>query len=479
MPRVPAAQVDRTQRIYVNRNLRLGSVQAIGFDMDHTLALYKPLPFESLAFEKARAKLAARGYPGAVLDLQYDHEFVTRGLIVDKRRGNILKMDRHHYVVQTYHGTRKLPPEMRKRLYARRRIRVSAVNYSPVDTLFSLPEISLYAQLVDLLDKTTPRPNYHQLYEDVRSAVDEAHADGSIKRVIARSPLRFVEIDPHLPATLNRMRAHGMKLFLLTNSEPFYTNLIMGCLLNDRIPTLAHWTDYFDLVVMRSRKPGFFVRHEPLVPLDARVLGLKRGRRPRFSHTGGGVGDLEQALGVGGDAVLYFGDHTYGDILKSKRSRGWRTAMIIPELAAELRQMEAASAQWRAMEALEVRLDHLAATSDFIERALAGEVRDPVGRKLLRDRGLAGGQRQMRMHLESCARQMLELTAELRRREAAAETPFNPYWGPIFRAGREISHFGNQVAEFACIYMAQVSSFLSYPMDKYFLTPRAFMPHET
>ena len=42
-----------------------------------------------------------------------------------------------------------------------------------------------------------------------------------------------------------------------------------------------------------------------------------------------------QAIGASGDRVLYFGDHTYGDILRSKRSVGWRTAMIVPEVAAE------------------------------------------------------------------------------------------------------------------------------------------------
>jgi HAD superfamily 5'-nucleotidase-like hydrolase len=472
-----APDLDRQQRIFVNRNLRLTSVQAIGFDLDHTLALYKPVPFERLAFERAKHKLVELGYPRAVLPLRYDHSYVIRGLIVDRQRGNIIKMDRHHYVVQASHGTRKLPPEMRKRLYTTRRIRVTGQTYAPVDTLFSLPEISLYAQLVDLADREPGRPNYRRLYEDVRRVVDEAHADGSIKNLIARAPLRYLAIDPNLPATLNRMVTHGVRLFLLTNSEAAYTDLIMDTLLSGKLPRRPHWTDCFDLVVVRARKPDFFARHDPLVPLDPQTLGASR-RGTRFAFSGGSVVALERALGVTGDRVLYFGDHTYGDILRSKRSRGWRTAMIIQELADELRQQASARPRWREIEALERRIDRLAAWRDFLERARDGEVSGAVVSGYLRGRGLRGGARQIRSQLESVRGQLRELERDAGVREAEVEAMFNRNWGPVFRAGREISHFGNQVQDFACIYTSRVSNFLNYPMDKYFVTPHAAMPHE-
>lgn len=37
-----------------------------------------------------------------------------------------------------------------------------------------------------------------------------------------------------------------------------------------------------------------------------------------------------------GDRILYVGDHMYADILRSKRTVGWRTCLIIPELEHEL-----------------------------------------------------------------------------------------------------------------------------------------------
>jgi hypothetical protein len=60
--------------IFCNRELKMGAIRAIGFDMDYTLAQYQQPAFDSLAFEGAKRKLVdSLGYPKEVLDLQYDH----------------------------------------------------------------------------------------------------------------------------------------------------------------------------------------------------------------------------------------------------------------------------------------------------------------------------------------------------------------------------------------------------------------------
>jgi HAD superfamily 5'-nucleotidase-like hydrolase len=477
-PAADLIDVPRTRRLYVNRNLRLESVRAIGFDMDHTLAGYRAVPFETLAFDQAKVKLYALGYPRETLALEYDPGFVIRGLIVDKRRGNILKMDRHHYVVQAYHGTRKLPPEMRKALYARRRLRITGTTFVAVDTPFSVPEIGLYAQIVDLMDAREGRPDYRRLYDQVRAAVDEAHADGSIKDVIAQAPLRYLEVDEALPETLDRMRAHGLKLFLLTNSEASYTALVMDRLLSGRRRSRPHWTDYFDLIVVRAAKPGFFTRRGPLQALAAQALGAPRERRPRFVYSGGGAGALERALGVAGDAILYFGDHTYGDIMRSKRVGGWRTAMIVRPLEEEIEQLEAVRGSLRRLEQLERRADRLIAERDFYERLLEGEVPRPAGSRPRGAEAPAPSRREVCAALERLRGEIRVAGEHLAELEAAIDAHFNPHWGSIFRAGREISHFGQQIGRFACVYTSRVSNFLNYPMDKYFVTTHESLPHE-
>lgn len=34
--------------------------------------------------------------------------------------------------------------------------------------------------------------------------------------------------------------------------------------------------------------------------------------------------------------MLYVGDHIFGDIIKSKKIRAWRTFLVVPELSQEL-----------------------------------------------------------------------------------------------------------------------------------------------
>ncbi len=476
------ADVDSWARIFVNRNLRLKSIKAIGFDMDHTLAVYKQLPLEKLAFEKTQKKMVELGYPAAVKRLKYQPQFVTRGLLVDTRRGNILKMDRHRYVVTACHGTRKLPSAKRRGIYANSRIRLGAVNYVPVDTLFSLPEISLYAQIVDLYDAEPQlfgkRLNYRQMYLDTRKMMDTAHADGSIKRVMARNPMRFLEIDPDLPETLFRMRSQGIKLFLLTNSEASFTSLIMNLLLSDKRDNPSHWSDYFDLILVRAEKPAFFSEHGELEPLAPRALKAHSRKGKSFTFTGGSVRGLEQVLGIKGDDILYFGDHTYGDILKSKRNSGWRTAMIIKSLERELLCREAVREQREGLAIIERRIDQLASWRDYLRRAIEGQVTPREIRRFLRERRFSGGIRDLPKHLEYYQSQIHALGVELEQLEQEIDQGFNSHWGSIFRAGRETSYFAKQVEDFACIYTSRVSNFLNYPLEKYFVTTHVFMPHE-
>ncbi|HMI30567.1 MAG TPA: 5'-nucleotidase domain-containing protein, partial [Candidatus Limnocylindrales bacterium] len=123
-------RIPRRHRVFVNRNLRLSKIRAIGFDLDHTLAHYDPIPVEELAFDLTKQKLVeSKGYPKEILDLKYDPTFVVRGLVVDKKRGNLLKMDYFNFVSRAHHGLGELRSEDRERAYRSSRIRLSHENY--------------------------------------------------------------------------------------------------------------------------------------------------------------------------------------------------------------------------------------------------------------------------------------------------------------------------------------------------------------
>jgi len=61
------SKTDRGKQIFCNRSLNMKNIVAVGFDMDYTLAQYKPETFESLAYQGTIKKLVYDlGYPSEV-----------------------------------------------------------------------------------------------------------------------------------------------------------------------------------------------------------------------------------------------------------------------------------------------------------------------------------------------------------------------------------------------------------------------------
>lgn len=439
------------QRVYANRNLRLSAIAAIGFDMDHTLALYRDEEFESLCFAMAVERLVAKGYPEALRDVSYDRTAVVRGLVVDKRQGNILKMDAYGYVARVRHGGRLLDRDERRAAYKRGRIRLGAGRYRVVDTLFDLPEGSLYTALVALKDERPGliRASYGTLFDDIRECIDSIHRDGSLKLRIMADLSRYFEPDPRLAETLRRFRDDGRRLFLLTNSEPAYTGAVMRHILDD------DWWRLFDLVICSSRKPGFFVANGKGKPLPQEGVPGLPGNTGR-AFIGGDAFFLESKLEAIGDEILYFGDHTYGDILRSKKSVGWRTAMIVPELEKEIRAAQQVHAAIEELEDLEDMLEDL-------------------HRERERTVGEGGADAQLLEDLDQYLKASLARRSILQRRIAGVQ---NPSWGSLFREGRAASRFGGQIRDVACVYTSRVSNFVHYPVGKFFVSARERLPHE-
>lgn len=71
------------------------------------------------------------------------------------------------------------------------------------------------------------------------------------------------------------------------------------------------------------------------LPTDETSLSAFLSRGHIFQ--GGNADDLQRLLNLpGGDKVLYVGDHMYADILRSKRTLGWRTCLVVHELTGEI-----------------------------------------------------------------------------------------------------------------------------------------------
>ena len=486
-PREPSARalryrehrIPRRHRVFVDRNLKMTTVRAIGFDLDHTLAHYDPIPVEELGFDLTKKKLVeGKGYPREVLDLQYDPEWVIRGLVVDRKRGNVLKMDYFNFVSRAYHGLTAMRGDERRRAYRSDRIRLGHENYVSVDTLFHLPEVYLYVSLIDFFERRQREPlDYEKLYQDVREMIDEAHRDGSLKTVITSDLDRYIRLDPEVRTVLEEFRRSGKKLFLLTNSEWSYTDKLLRHILQRGKGAPAHWTELFNAVIVEAAKPNFFTSTEspqPVPELEGQKMSTIVGR-------GGGAGYLQRALSSSGEHTLYFGDHTYGDILQSKRVANWRTAMIVPELD---REITVTAEHTREFE----RLSRLSAERHQIEIQKAA-----IGRELRRltlvlsesDGGDPARRAEIAARIQEIPDQIHDLEAripELERELAGLrlkiDRAYNPRWGSLFREGNESSRFGHQLKDFACVYTSRVSNFLHYPWNYYFQSPVGYMPHD-
>ena len=483
-PRADGRDVPASRQVFVNRNLRMDKIEVVGFDMDYTLAIYHLLQLEELAFDMTVERMIERrGWTERLRRLRYLSAFAIRGLAIDKLTGNIFKMDRHSHVGRAYHGLTAVPKEERYRLYRDERVALSSPRFAWIDTLFSLPEAALFAQVIELEETPERKLDYDRLFTDIRESMDQIHADGTLKARVKADLARFIVRDPELGPALHKLRSSGKRLFLLTNSHLDYTEAVMRHVLDGVLPEYPSWRNYFDGVITASGKPGFFSSSSPFVELDeagapiaAEVRAFERGH----TYSGGNRGDLEKLLGAGGDRVLYVGDHIYGDILRSKKSSQWRTCLIIEELEREidwLDQHRAELEEVAGLEELRLRIDDEAAAHraalNAVERRLDRlPGTDPPAASLVAER------QRMKRELESLRAALRDANARVAGLQTAVESGYNRYWGLTFKEGSENSRIGEQIEDYACVYSSRASNFVFYSPMQYFRVLRRAMPHE-
>lgn len=484
--------IPRHKRVFCNRALRMTYVSHVGFDMDYTLAIYDQPEMDRLSIEATRQKLLGRGYPEIILDVPQALDYPVRGLLIDKKLGHVLKMDRYKVVTKGFHGFRQLSKEELRNLYHSKKIRPATPRYHWIDTLYALSEVALYAAIVDAFERAGHPIDYARVFTDIRECIDEAHRDGTILDAVRADLPRYVRRDPDLAPTLHKLRSAGKKLFLLTNSRWSYTDAMMTHLLGGAMAEYPAWRNFFDVVVVAATKPAFFTERRPLMERDGDVVRPANGALERGKiYEGGNLHDLEHALGVPGDQVLYVGDHIYGDILRSKKDSAWRTAMIIQELETEVSASEGCKSDFErgaeledARERLEDDLRFYQARFKELTRTIEQHGRtDKKGANGANGNGSSiyafeESRAQAKRAVDRVRALLRQVDSELGDIERRVDVRFHPFWGSLLKEGSEQSSFGSQVDEYACVYTSRVSNFLGYSPQQYFRSPRDVMAHE-
>ncbi len=468
-------EIPAEHRVWCNRTLNLRSIRAVGYDMDYTLVHYRTNEWEREAFQRALQPLERRGWP--VKHLTFDPESVIQGLAFDLELGNVVKATRFGYIIRAHHGTRPLSFEEQRAAYSSTFVDLSDPRWQFMNTLFSLSEANLFAQLVDLLDdgKLPGTLGYRDIHRILLGALDEAHNLSELKTQIMADPDRFVEQDPDLPLTLLDQKTAGKRLLLITNSDWTYTRAMMSYTFDGRLPRSMKWRELFDLIIVEARKPGFFSSRQALYRVIDEEQGLLRSHRgalePGSVYAGGDAQLVESSLGLSGAEILYLGDHLFGDVHVSKEMLRWRTALILREMESEIEAIEKSrnmEAQLRELMARKTDLDARLARLRLERQRLQNRYGPRPGASLA----------ELEASIRSLAEESQKLDETIAPLARCSGEMGNATWGPLMRAGNDKSLFARQVERYADVYTSRVSNFLPQTPFAYLRAARGSLPHD-
>uniref|UniRef100_A0A914DX80 Cytosolic purine 5'-nucleotidase n=1 Tax=Acrobeloides nanus TaxID=290746 RepID=A0A914DX80_9BILA len=427
--------------------------------MDYTLAIYKSPDFESMAFDLIVNRMISIGYPEDLKKFVYNPIFSVRGLWFDQLYGNLLKVDGFGNILVAVHGFDFLTPSQIEELYPNKFIHLNDKRIYVLNTLFNLPETYLVACLVNYFNHlpeynpTSDRTglkcgdmvmSYKSIFQDIRSAVDWAHFDSEMKSIILNNLDKYVEKDDRIKQLLTQLRESDRRTFLLTNSDYPYTNGMMTYLIG------PDWPTYFDIAIVDARKPLWFAEGTVFREVDANTGALKIGihtgpLKKGAVYSGGSCDAFRQLFKVRGKDVLYIGDHIFGDVLRSKKARGWHTFLVVPELNHEL-------TVWTDRKPLFENLGELDSLLADIYKNLDGKTRQKP---------------EISNILESIKHVTYEMDQEY------------GIMGSLFRSGSRTTFFASQVERFADLYASSCYNLVHYPTFYMFRAPMTLMPHES
>lgn len=457
-------------RVYVNRTLNLKKITHIGFDMDHTLIRYKSENFEELSHRTIVKKLIQnKNYPKTLQDLKFDFTLAVRGLVIDRFKGNLLKLNRYGAIRAAFHGLKPLDFKTQRQLYKSTYIDLSSGDYLAIDTAFSISNAVLFAQIVTLKaeDTVNKYPEFAQIADDVLEMLDEAHRDGSLKNEVKKNLDHYIIKDESVVRGLERYLKHGKKIFVLTNSDFAYTKLLMDYAINPFLKEHKNWTDLFEYVITLSQKPKFFYQKQNFLKVDL-TTGLLSNFDEKLKpgiYQGGCASKFTDDLGLHGDDILYIGDHIYGDILRLKKDCNWRTALVIEELTEEI------ESNAKAVPFVQ-EINRLMHEKEPLEDELTELLTDRV------DHPETAHDKKVEKRCDDLQTKISAIDHEISHVIKKQLSLYNPSWGQLMRTGNEESYFAYQLERYACVYMSTISNLLAYSPRTYFRAPRRSLSHE-
>ncbi|GJR53463.1 5'-nucleotidase domain-containing protein [Tanacetum coccineum] len=464
--------------IYVNKNLRLDSIQVYGFDYDYTLAHYSP-SLQNLIYDMAKQHLVNElKYPDGCLASKYDQSFPIRGLYYDKLKGCLLKLDFFGSIEPDgcYFGRRKgcdclhpISPVPRsggivvnslvdKKLKRSMEHDIMAVikleNYCRFDGFLLLSEVCLIADIVQYFVDAKLEFDASYVYQDVRCAIQHVHLSGLVHRGILSDPQRYLVKNDQFLSFLKMLKENGKKLFLMTNSPYYFVDGGMRYMLEDSLGGDS-WRELFEVVIAKANKPDFYTSEHPFRCYDVEKDNLAFSKVDSFHpdkiYYHGCLKTFLQITKWNGPEVIYFGDHLFSD-LRGPSKAGWRTAAIIHELEHEIKIQNEDSYRF-------------AQAKFHIIQELLGKLHSTVSTSYTCD---------------AFKSLLAELNEERQNARRTMRNMFNESFGATFLTdtGQE-SAFAYHIHQYADVYTSKPENFMFYQPEAWLHVPYdvKIMPH--
>ena len=462
------------RKIFTNRTLNMHSIKLLGYDMDYTLIYYHVKHLEEMAYEHVKGRLMQLGWP--IEHLHYDPEMMIRGLVIDKKLGNIVKPNRFGYIKRAYHGTFFLGYQGMRNIYSRTLVDIRENRWVLLTTLFDLSIGCLYAQLVDKLDRRElPEVlGYGDLQEKISRNLDLAYAKGLLKDEILKAPEGYVVEDAETPLALLDQKYAGKVIVLITDSDWEYVREIMTYTFDRHLPNGMSWRELFDMIIVSAGKPNFFLQKQPafeVVDEEGLLKPVVESLRKDRIYVGGHAGMVEEAFDMDGNEIMYVGDHIESDVHASKSMLRWRTALVLPELEEELACLN----EFRSEQAdlFKIMKEKVALENDMIQIKICVQ-RAELGY------GPQPGMPVSNLYekIDELSERISALDKRIKPLAIKAWKIFNHRWGLITRAGWDKSYLSRLLEGHADIYMSRVSNFLYRTPFAYLRSTRSSLPHD-
>ena len=350
--------IGNEDRVYANTYVNLGSAKVVGFDYDYTLVSYKE-EILHLIYKLAKEQLVSGlKYPKELIDELpgYDPKFAIRGLAVDLDKAWICMLTLRYRVSIAFYGRERVDPKIVAKTY--RSETGSGIlppeerkkRLKPLNDLFSTAEACLLADVVQwFVDKEIPF-DPRSVVTDVLSAITKAHVSGQLHRTVCENLDTYIEPDgQHLLQLLERFRAAGKKLMLVSNSPFWFVNQGMTHVCGE------DWRRQFDVVIVAAGKPGFYTGNRPFREVSTRTDRIKfkpiTSFQPGEVYCQGSMGELVRLMGwetkdgFDGSSIIYIGDSLFADLVDARRLYGWTTGAIIREVSHETSVQK--SSEWQ------------------------------------------------------------------------------------------------------------------------------------